>query len=200
MFLWHFPWGRPRWTLSSIPLCGVRTFLRQPAGRPRLLCLLRPAIQCIILTQPSSMNTAGKRVLQETPATNGQQTNLANRCANPLTQRRKYDMLQALSSSDVDEQAGEHLREWLRGRASPCQGEGRGFKSRLPLQSWVEHSWVVVGLWRRRQVVRQGSAKPPPAVRIRSSPPVVSHIFLAYPRKCEDFLLALLVFSPAGRV
>ncbi len=24
-------------------------------------------------------------------------------------------------------------REWLRGRASPCQGEGRGFKSRLPL-------------------------------------------------------------------
>src|SRR5215831_15147532 len=38
MFLWHFPWGRPRWTLSSIPLCGVRTFLRQPEGCPRLLC------------------------------------------------------------------------------------------------------------------------------------------------------------------
>ena len=26
------------------------------------------------------------------------------------------------------------LRKWLRGRASPCQGEGRGFESRLPLQ------------------------------------------------------------------
>ena len=25
------------------------------------------------------------------------------------------------------------MREWLRGRASPCQGEGRGFESRLPL-------------------------------------------------------------------
>ena len=24
-------------------------------------------------------------------------------------------------------------REWLSGRASPCQGEGRGFKSRLAL-------------------------------------------------------------------
>src|SRR5690606_34545948 len=24
-------------------------------------------------------------------------------------------------------------RKWLRGRASPCQGEGRGFESRLPL-------------------------------------------------------------------
>lgn len=26
-----------------------------------------------------------------------------------------------------------HERKWLRGRASPCQGEGRGFESRLPL-------------------------------------------------------------------
>ncbi len=25
------------------------------------------------------------------------------------------------------------MRKWLRGRASPCQGEGRGFESRLPL-------------------------------------------------------------------
>ena len=25
------------------------------------------------------------------------------------------------------------MRKWLSGRASPCQGEGRGFKSRLPL-------------------------------------------------------------------
>ena len=26
-------------------------------------------------------------------------------------------------------------RKWLSGRASPCQGEGRGFKSRLPLHA-----------------------------------------------------------------
>ena len=25
------------------------------------------------------------------------------------------------------------MREWLRGGASPCQGEGRGFESRLAL-------------------------------------------------------------------
>ena len=29
----------------------------------------------------------------------------------------------------------EPSREWLRGRASPCQGEGRGFESRLPLHT-----------------------------------------------------------------
>ena len=40
-------------------------------------------------------------------------------------------------------------REWLSGRASPCQGECRGFESRLPLQ-----------VWRHSQVVRQRSAKP----------------------------------------
>jgi hypothetical protein len=27
-----------------------------------------------------------------------------------------------------------YKRKWLSGRASPCQGEGRGFESRLPLQ------------------------------------------------------------------
>ena len=26
-----------------------------------------------------------------------------------------------------------HLREWLSGGVSPCQGEGRGFESRLAL-------------------------------------------------------------------
>ncbi len=28
------------------------------------------------------------------------------------------------------------MREWLSGRASPCQGECRGFESRLPLQKF----------------------------------------------------------------
>jgi len=26
-FLWHFPWGHPRWTLSSTLPYGARTFL-----------------------------------------------------------------------------------------------------------------------------------------------------------------------------
>src|SRR5512146_645002 len=36
MFLWHCPWGCPRWPLTSIPLCGVRTFLVHRDGWPRL--------------------------------------------------------------------------------------------------------------------------------------------------------------------
>ena len=57
-------------------------------------------------------------------------------------------------------------RKWRSGSASPCQGEGRGFESRLPLH--LPPSRVPR---RRSQVVRQGSAKPPSPVRIRSSPP-----------------------------
>ena len=30
------------------------------------------------------------------------------------------------------------VRKWLRGRASPCQGEGREFESRLPLQYFAD--------------------------------------------------------------
>jgi hypothetical protein len=30
-----------------------------------------------------------------------------------------------------------NTREWLSGRASPCQGEGRGFDPRLPLQVYL---------------------------------------------------------------
>ena len=56
---------------------------------------------------------------------------------------------------------GTTRRKWLSGRASPCQGEGREFESRLPLQRIRRHS----------QVVRQRSAKPLPPVRIRVSPP-----------------------------
>ena len=42
------------------------------------------------------------------------------------------------------------MREWLSGRALPCQGKCRGFESRLPLHNF----------WYHRQVVRQRSAKP----------------------------------------
>ena len=33
--------------------------------------------------------------------------------------------------------APEKMRKWLSGRVSPCQGEGRGFESRLPLQFYA---------------------------------------------------------------
>ena len=32
------------------------------------------------------------------------------------------------------------MREWLRGGASPCQGEGRGFESRLALSFFTRKS------------------------------------------------------------
>jgi len=38
LFLWHFPWGHPHWTLSSTLPCGAPTFLRYKY--PRLSDLL----------------------------------------------------------------------------------------------------------------------------------------------------------------
>src|SRR5690606_319635 len=32
-------------------------------------------------------------------------------------------------------------RKWLRGRAPPCQGGGRGFESRLPLHFYFRPGW-----------------------------------------------------------
>ena len=44
------------------------------------------------------------------------------------------------------------MRKWLRGRASPCQGEGREFESRLPLQHIglqpPRMQPVYIGVWR----------------------------------------------------
>ena len=37
----------------------------------------------------------------------------------------------------------ESTRKWLSGRASPCQGEGRGFESRLPLQAQTASTTLV---------------------------------------------------------
>ena len=34
MFLWHYPWGRPRWELPSTLPFGARTFLDACAPRP----------------------------------------------------------------------------------------------------------------------------------------------------------------------
>ena len=36
--LWHFPWGYPRWTLSSTMPCGARTFLSPVKGSGHLVC------------------------------------------------------------------------------------------------------------------------------------------------------------------
>ncbi len=38
--------------------------------------------------------------------------------------------------TSTNKQCGQNnMREWLSGRASPCQGECRGFESRFPLQT-----------------------------------------------------------------
>ena len=43
-------------------------------------------------------------------------------------------------------QSGQHnMREWLRGGASPCQGEGRGFESRLALFLFALKSSIYAG-------------------------------------------------------
>ncbi len=36
----------------------------------------------------------------------------------------------------------EYMREWLSGRASPCQGEGRGFESRLALTKSLDFQGI----------------------------------------------------------
>ena len=38
------------------------------------------------------------------------------------------------------------MREWLSGGVSPCQGEGRGFESRLVLFTWAEISLIYKGV------------------------------------------------------
>ena len=66
------------------------------------------------------------------------------------------------------------MREWLSGRASPCQGERREFESRLPLQNTkgTRHIWCVTFVIRRHgQVVRQRSATPISPVRVWVAPP-----------------------------
>ncbi len=70
------------------------------------------------------------------------------------------------------------MRKWLSGRASPCQGEGREFESRLPLhlvKQAEKHDRPrrasLISQRRRGQVARRRSAKPLSSVRIRSSPP-----------------------------
>ena len=53
------------------------------------------------------------------------------------------------------------------GRAPPCQGGGSEFEPRRPLQMEWKYS---LQIWWRGQVVRQRSAKPCTAVRIRFRP------------------------------
>ena len=62
------------------------------------------------------------------------------------------------------------MREWLSGRALPCQGKCREFESRFPLHFFITGFIPVIGR-RHSQVVRHGSAKPLPPVRIWVAPP-----------------------------
>ena len=39
------------------------------------------------------------------------------------------------------------MREWLSGGVSPCQGEGRGFESRLVLLSGCGSAWLERLIW-----------------------------------------------------
>ena len=68
-----------------------------------------------------------------------------------------------------------YMREWLSGRASPCQGERREFESRLPLhlqKTQAFASFVLNNLiWHHSQVVRQRSATPLPPVQVWVVPP-----------------------------
>ena len=49
-----------------------------------------------------------------------------------------------------------YLHEWLSGGVSPCQGEGRGFESRLALKNWIVpvFSFLKIYMKRYRQMVR----------------------------------------------
>ena len=58
------------------------------------------------------------------------------------------------------------MREWLSGRALPCQGKCREFESRFPLH------FFIMKFWRHRQVVRLRSAKPSSPVQIWVAPPL----------------------------
>ena len=60
-------------------------------------------------------------------------------------------------------------REWLSGRALPCQGKCREFESRFPLHFFITGFLPVVR--RHSQEVRHGSAKPLSPVRIWVAPP-----------------------------
>src|SRR5580693_1103342 len=67
------------------------------------------------------------------------------------------------------------MRTWLSGRASPCQGEGRGFESRRPLgDATRRHVWLRVesrSCGGVAEWLRQGPAKPCTRVRFPSPPP-----------------------------
>ena len=67
------------------------------------------------------------------------------------------------------------MREWLSGRASPCQGERREFESRLPLQTKGVYI-TPFHIWRHSQVVRQRSATPLSPVQIWVAPPKIDKI------------------------
>ena len=62
-----------------------------------------------------------------------------------------------------------NMREWLSGRALPCQGKCREFESRFPLHFFIKSKLNKAG--RHSHVVRHGSAKPLPPVRIWVAPP-----------------------------
>ncbi len=57
------------------------------------------------------------------------------------------------------------MREWLSGRASPCQGEGRGFDSRLTLLSGCGSVWLERLIW----VQEAAGSSPVTPIKLKSS-------------------------------
>ena len=84
----------------------------------------------------------------------------------------KFDILieQTLAGAYIVLARRSHLREWLSGRALPCQGKCRGSESRLPLHKL---SYLGKGVRHHSQVVRQRSATPSSPVRIWMVPPTI---------------------------
>ena len=88
----------------------------------------------------------------------------------------------AIQLESLSTQKCGQLRMWRSGSASPCQGEGREFESRHPLECigigpcvrfqfvWYEPNW-----WIGREA-RQRPAKPLTRVRIPYPPPFSVHI------------------------
>src|SRR5579863_9287027 len=88
------------------------------------------------------------------------------------------------SGGPVREDSGLACGRGSAGRASPCQGEGRGFESRRPLGGAAMRLWLAAGEARScggvAEWLRQGPAKPCTRVRFPSPPPFQTFSGLSY--------------------
>ena len=163
--------ARMRPPMSSSCTCGPRPArrssssparrCRRSSGRPRPSSRAAPRVPCSTSTtnSPSCSPTAGRT-------------------------RRAADLRERSGARPIAEGSGppclegsvpsvkvlHATRTWLSGRASPCQGEGRGFESRRPLgTSGADREIGAHVRWSGREA-RQRPAKPSTRVQIPSPP------------------------------